>query len=530
MAQPPPGAKAGEDAAPPLAAPPVRLTTAPLIIVTICSMLATVMQALDSTIANVALPYMQGTMAASQDEINWVLTSYIVAAAIMTAPTGFLSARLGRTRLFVGSVIGFTISSILCGAAQTLDQIVVFRVLQGICGAALVPLSQSVMFDIYPPERRGAAMAMWGVGVQLGPIFGPILGGWLTEHYNWRWVFYVNVPFGIITALGLLVFLKDTPRNTTIRLDWLGFGALSLAIGAFQLMLDRGEELDWFAANEIVIYAFLAGIGFYIFLIQSALAPKPFLSPRLFTDLNFCLGTFFIFVVGLILYATLALMAPYLQLLMNYPVVSAGLVLAPRGIGTMIAAVVCGRLVGTVSARILVGIGFVASAYALYAMTFWTPDVGQWSIISTGVIQGLGVGFVFVPLTVAAFATLPGELRTQAAGIYSLMRNLGSAVGISVTSALLLTNTQANHAVIAARITPFDRGLQTGAAAHFWDPDTLKGIATLNDEITRQANIIAYVDDFKLMLILALIALPLVLLIRPTGIKHTGERPEAPAE
>ena len=493
---------------------PVKLSTTALVIVTICSMLATVMQALDSTIANVALPYMQGTMAASQDEINWVLTSYIVAAAIMTAPTGFLAAKIGRTRLFVGSILGFTIASILCGAAQSLGQIVIFRILQGMCGAALVPLSQSVMFDIYPVERRGAAMAMWGVGVQVGPVFGPILGGWLTEHYNWRWVFYVNVPFGIITAIGLLTLLKDTPRNDKIRLDWIGFGALSLAIGAFQLLLDRGEELDWLSSHEIIIEACLAGIGFYIFIIQSALAPNPFLAPRLLTDLNFTLGSFFIFTVGLILYATLALMAPYLQILMNYPVVSAGLVLAPRGVGTMMAAIICGRLVGKVGARLLVGIGFIASAAALYEMTSWTPDVSSWSIVSTGIIQGLGVGFVFVPLTVAAFATLPGELRTQAAGIYSLMRNLGSSIGISVTSALLLSKTQANHATIAAHITPFDRALQTGSGLAFWNPKTLGGAARLNEEVTRQASIIAYIDDFKLMLILALIALPLVLLIR----------------
>jgi DHA2 family multidrug resistance protein len=514
MPQSSPGTTTSE-AIPPAAVPAVKISRTALIVVTICSMLATVMQALDSTIANVALPYMQGTMAASQDEINWVLTSYIVAAAIMTAPTGFLAARLGRNRLFVGSIVGFTISSILCGAAQSLDQIVVFRVMQGICGASLVPLSQSVMFDIYPMERRGAAMAMWGVGVQLGPICGPILGGWLTEHYNWRWVFYVNVPFGIITAIGLLVFLKDTPRNTKIRLDWIGFAALSLAIGAFQLMIDRGEELDWLSSNEIVVYACLAGIGFYIFLVQSALAPQPFFSPRLFRDVNFSIGTFFIFTIGLILYATLALMAPYLQILMNYPVVSAGLVLAPRGIGTMIAAVVCGRLVGKTGARLLIGIGFIVSAAALYEMTSWTPDVSQWSIVTTGIIQGLGVGFVFVPLTVAAFGTLPGELRTQGAGIYSLMRNLGSSVGISVTSGLLQSNTQANHASIMARISPFDRALQTGSAAVFWNPETLGGAARLNEAVTRQANIIAYIDNFKLMLILTLIALPLVLLIRP---------------
>jgi DHA2 family multidrug resistance protein len=495
--------------------PNVKLSSTGLIVVTICSMLATVMQALDSTIANVALPYMQGTMAASQDEINWVLTSYIVAAAIMTAPTGFMASKLGRTRLFVGSVIGFTIASILCGAAQSLGQIVLFRILQGICGAALVPLSQAVMFDIYPFERRGAAMAMWGVGVQVGPICGPILGGWLTAHFDWRWVFYVNVPFGIVTAAGLLIFLKETPRNMNIKLDWLGFIALSVGIGALQLMLDRGEEQDWFSSTEIIVEAVLAGLGFYIFIVQSALAPKPFLPPRLFRDLNFCLGTFFIFVIGVILYATLALMAPYLQNLMEYPVVTAGVVLAPRGLGTMAAAILCGRLVTMVSPRLLVGVGFVASAWALYDMIFWTPDIDPISIVLTGIIQGLGVGFVFVPLTVAAFATLPADMRTQAAGVYSLMRNLGSAIGISVTGALLTINTQANHAVIAARLTPFDHALQSGSVGQFWNPQRLAGAAQLNAAVTRQASIIAYIDDFKLMLVLALIALPLTLLLRP---------------
>ena len=505
-----------------LGQPPVKLSHTGLIVVTACAMLGTVMQALDSTIANVALPYMQGTMAASQDQINWVLTSYIVSAAIMTAPTGFLAAKLGRTRLFVGSVIGFTITSVLCGASQSLGQIVFFRLLQGMCGASLVPLSQAVMFDIYPHERRGAAMAMWGVGVQVGPICGPILGGWLTAHYDWRWVFYVNVPFGIITAAGLLIFLRETPRHETIRLDWLGFGALSLAIGAFQLMLDRGEQQDWFSSTEIIVEAVLAGLGFYIFLVQSALAPRPFLPPRLFKDLNFVLGIIFIFIVGLIVYATLALLAPYLQELMGYPVVVAGLVLAPRGLGTMAAALLCGRLAARVSPRLLICLGFCCHAYSLYQMTSWTPQISAETIVVTGVIQGLGVGFVFVPLTLAAFATLPGEMRTQAAGIYSLMRNLGSSIGISITGALLIIYTQANHAALSARITPFNHMLQSGAVGALWNPVQMAGAMRLNDEITRQASIIAYVDDFKLMLILALLALPLTLLLRtpPRQVVH----------
>ncbi len=464
-------------------------------------------------------------MSASQEEINWVLTSYIVAAAIMTAPTGFLASRFGRTRLFTIAVAGFTFASVLCGLAQSLEEIVIFRVLQGMFGAALVPLSQAVMYDIYPPEQRGAAMALWTMGVMIGPIFGPILGGWFTENYSWRWVFYINVPFGVVTAFGLLTFLKETSYGKSVRLDWIGFGTLSLAIGAFQTMLDRGETLDWFGSREIIIEALLAGVGFYVFLVQFSLAPRPFLSPRLFTDRNFVVGITLYFTMGLIMYATLALLAPYLQTLMDYPVVTAGIVLAPRGAGLMLSALVCGRLIGKVSERLLVGLGFIAGAYALYDMTFWTPDVSEWTMISVGLIQGLSLGFLTIPINIITFATLPSELRTEAAGIYSLMRNLGSAIGISVTGALLQINTQVNHALIAGEVTPFNRALQTGAAARFWNPESVRGGAMLDQMITRQAQIIGYVDDFKLMLILAIAVLPLLLLTRPTG---SVRRPPAP--
>jgi DHA2 family multidrug resistance protein len=488
-------------------------------LITFCVIVATLMQSLDSTIANVALPYMRGTMGASQDQINWVLTSYIVAAAIMTAPTGFLAARFGRTRVFVVSIAGFTVASILCGMAQSLDQIVLFRILQGIFGATLSPLSQAVMFDIYPVERRGRAMALWGMGVMVGPILGPTLGGWLTENYDWRWVFYINVPFGLIAGFGLLTFLKETSHTPAAKLDWVGFGALSLAIGAFQMMLDRGEVLDWFNSSEIIVEASLASLGLYLFLVQSSLAPKPFLSPRLFSDLNFVIGITFIFIVGLILYATLALLTPYLQTLMNYPVVTAGVLLAPRGAGTMLAMMVCGRLVGKVSTRLLVGFGFAATAYALYQMTSWTPDVSAGTVVVAGFIQGLSIGFVFVPLSTITFATLPAELRTQATGVYSLVRNIGSAIGISVTGALLQSNTQINHAQIAAAVTPFNRALHIGAVERFWNPAQTQGTVALNAEVTRQASAIAYIDDFKLMLILAIASLPLILFIR----SKTGE-------
>ncbi|HEX4365485.1 MAG TPA: DHA2 family efflux MFS transporter permease subunit [Rhodopila sp.] len=494
----------------------VSMSTATRTMVTICTVLATLMQSLDSTIANVALPYMQGSMSASQDEINWVLTSYIVAAAIMTAPTSFLAARFGRTKLFVTAIAGFTVASILCGMAQSLDQIVLFRILQGMFGASLVPLSQAVMYDIYPPEQRGAAMSVWTMGVMIGPIFGPILGGWLTENYNWRWVFYINVPFGILAVAGLLIFLKETAHSRSIKLDWIGFGALSLAIGAFQTMLDRGETLDWFASREIIIEACLAGLGFYVFLVQFSLAPRPFLSPKLFADLNFVVGIILYSINGLIMYATLALLAPYLQTLMNYPVVTTGIVLAPRGVGIMLAAMVCGRVIGRVGPRMLLGIGLIIGTYVLYEMTFWTPDISEWTIVSVGIGQGFSIGFVAIPLNITAFATLPPERRTEGTSIYALTRNLGSSIGISVTGALLQTNTQVNHAIVAGAVDPFNHAFQTGAILRFWNPWSTQGAAMLNEEITRQAQIIAYVDDFKLMLVLAIVTLPLVLLTRPS--------------
>jgi DHA2 family multidrug resistance protein len=476
--------------------------------------MATLMQSLDSTIANVALPYMQGTMSASQDEINWVLTSYIVAAAIMTAPTGFLASRFGRTRLFVTAVVGFTVASALCGLADSLGQIVLFRILQGMFGASLVPLSQSVMYELYPPEQRAKAMGLWTMGVMMGPICGPILGGWLTENYSWRWVFYINVPFGIVTAIGLLTFLKETSYGRSVKLDWLGFGALSLAIGALQMMLDRGETLDWFASREIIVEACVAGITFYIFLVQFFLAPRPFLSPKLFVDTNFAVGGLLYAIMGLIMYASLALLAPYLQTLMNYPVMTAGIVLAPRGAGLMLAALICGKVIGRTSARLLVGIGFIVGAYALHEMTLWTPDISEWSVISVGFVQGISIGFLAIPINIIAFATLPATIRTEGTSIYSLMRNMGSAIGISITGALLETNTQVNHAIMSADVNPFNRALQTGAAARFWNPDSMHGLVMLNEEVTRQARIIAYIDDFKLMLILAIVVVPLLIFTR----------------
>ncbi|GGC45700.1 EmrB/QacA family drug resistance transporter [Chelatococcus reniformis] len=484
--------------------------------ITACVILAVIMQALDTTIANVALPYIQGSVAASADQINWVLTSYIVAAAIMTPPSGWLASRFGRKRVLMVSVAGFVVASVLCGVAQSLTQIVGFRLLQGFFGAALVPLSQLILLDIYTPEERGSAMALFGVSVMVGPVLGPVIGGWLTENLSWRWVFYINLPLGVIALLGISAFVTEPPLERVARFDWFGFGSLSVAIAALQVALDRGEHLDWFGSREIILESVIAASAFYIFLVHTFTAKNPFVDPTLFKDRNFSLGMLFIFIVGVTYLASLALMTPYLQTLMGYPVVTAGIVLGPRGLGTMLSMFIVGRLIGRVDIRLLLALGLGLSAWAMYDMTGWTPDVSQWTIVSTGFLQGAGLGFLFVPLTTVTFATLPAHQRGAGTGLYNLSRNIGSAIGISVVIALLTRNTQANHADIAAYVTPFNRHFLDPSIAHALSPYTPAGRAALDAIVTTQANIIAYINDFKLLMLMCLVVMPLLLLFRET--------------
>jgi DHA2 family multidrug resistance protein len=478
--------------------------------ITVCVILATLMQSLDTTIANIALPYIQGSVSASQDQINWVLTAYIVAAAIMIPTTGFLAGRFGRKHLFLVAVAGFTFASMLCGMAQSLVQIVLFRVLQGMFGAALVPLSQSVLLDIYPKERQGFAMALWGIAVMVGPVLGPVLGGWLTESYTWRWVFYINLPIGALAFVGITSFLPQTARDIGAKLDWFGFGTLSLGIGALQVLLDRGEQLDWFGSSEILIEAIIAASAFYLFFVHTFTTDEPFVRPVLFRDRNFAAGTAFIFVIGVTYLASLALITPYLQSLMNYPIVTAGLALGPRGLGTMAAMMIVGRLVGQVDTRLLLAVGLGLTAWSLYDMTGWTPDVSQMTIMSNGLVQGAGLGFLFVPLSAVTLGTLPPEQRTEGAGLYNLSRNIGSSIGISVVTSLLTQNTQANHADIVQSVTAVNRVFENPAITQFWNPATDAGRAALDAMITRQAQIIAYIDDFKLLMIATLAVIPLL--------------------
>lgn len=500
------------------------------ILITLSIMLATVMQSLDTTIANVALPHMQGGMGATQEQISWVLTSYIVAAAIFTPLTGFLGDYLGRRRLFIGSVIGFTVASMLCGAAQTLPQIILFRLLQGVFGASLVPLSQSILLDTYPPEKHGSAMAMWGMGVMVGPILGPSLGGWLTEYYNWRWVFYINLPFGILAWLGLTLYLKENKLKSGKHFDLIGFAFLSIAIGTSQLFLDRGESLDWLNSNEIIIEGVIALLCLYLFIGHILTSHTPFLEPAMFKDRNFSVGLMFIFIIGIILLATMALMPPYMQSLLNYPVIDVGLLLAPRGLGTMAAMLLVSKVSGKIDARYQIFLGLTLTSYSLWLMTLFNANIGSSEIITTGVIQGLGLGFIFVPLSTLTFATLSPQYRNDGTALFSLLRNIGSSIGISIVMTKLAQNTQMNHAAYANFITPFNTSLQQASQSGVYPLHSITGLASLNAEVTRQAMLMAYLQDFRLMMWLVLWALPLLLLLKAPVNKAAKETPSQLAE
>jgi DHA2 family multidrug resistance protein len=495
--------------------------------ITVSIMLATIMQVVDMTIVNVALPHMQGNMSATQDQISWVLTSYIVSSAIMTPLTGVLAMRLGRKRLFIGAVIGFTIASMLCGMATSLTEIVAFRILQGAFGAPLVPLSQAVILDINPREKHGSAMALWGVGVMVGPILGPTIGGYLTEYQSWRWAFYINVPVGILALLGMLAFMPETERSKSRGFDFFGFALLSIAVGALQLMLDRGNAADWFSSNEIVIETVIAALAAYLFLVHMFTAEHPFIEPGLFKDRNFAAGVLLIFMVGVMLFSTMALLPPFLQSLLGFPVITTGLLLAPRGIGTMLAMFVVGRLVGKVDTRALVLFGLVLMAWSLWDMTKFNAEIGLYEIIYTGVIQGVGLGFIFVPLSAAAFATLAQRYRNEGTAMFSLVRNVGSSIGISVVMTFLGHEAQVSHAGLGESINQFSRALHGPGIPEIWNLHSQLGLAALNGMVNHQAVTIAYLNDFRLMLYLTVLATPLLLLIRPP--KRAGAPASQPA-
>jgi DHA2 family multidrug resistance protein len=498
--------------------------------ITISIMLANIMQGLDNTILNVALPHIQGSLSASQDQVAWVLTSYIVCSAIMMPLTGWLAGHFGIKYIFVASVLSFTVASALCGIATNLNELVLFRALQGLAGAGLIPLSQATLFRINPPERHGDAMAIFGMGTIMGPIMGPVLGGWLTQDYTWRWAFYINVPVGLLCALGILAFMRTNRNVHREGFDFVGFVTLSLAIGALQLMLDRGELKDWFHSTEIWFELALTGLGFYLFTVHTATTgERSFLNRELLTSANFVAGTILMFTVGLIMTGVSALLPTMLQHLMNYPALTTGLVSVPRGVGVMVAMVLVGRLINRIDNRLIILIGFLMTAASMWQMTGFSLQMGMGPVIISGLLQGFGLGCTFVPLNLVALSTLPRHILTQGTAIRSLMRNLGGSIGISVLVATLAENTQIVHSRLVEPLRPDNPMLHGPALGAVYSLATPSGIAALNAEVTRQASMVAYIDDYRLMMLIALASLPLLLLLRDAPRRRPAAAPPAVA-
>ncbi len=484
------------------------------LVLTIAVMLATIMQILDTTIANVAIPHMQSSLGATFDTVTWVLTSYIIASAIAIPTTGWLSDRIGQRQLFLIAVGGFVIASMACGAATNLEEMVLFRFAQGIFAAFLGPLSQAVMLDINPPSRHARAMSIWGMGIMIGPIMGPILGGWLTENYNWRWVFYVNLPIGLV-ALALLWALLPVRETRSRKFDLFGYSMLAIGLAALQLLLDRGAGEDWFNSTEIWIEAAICVSALWMFVVQMLTGKNPLFGRDLIGDRNFITGLFFMVVIGIVMFANMALLPPMLQRLFGYPVIDTGLILAVRGIGIVISMAVAGRLLVIIDARLMVGTGLVIASFSLWQMSHWSLAMDSGPVLISGFVQGLGMGLVFIPLNIMAFATLGPDHRTDGASLLNLLRSLGASIGISIVSTLLGRNTQVSHADIGQHVT--------ASSIDLIDPSTLDrfgglgsvALQFLDAEVTRQALMVAYIDDFWFMMWVTIVAIPLVMFLRP---------------
>jgi DHA2 family multidrug resistance protein len=488
---------------------------------TVAIMAAMVMQVLDTTITNVALPNMQASLGAAQDTISWVLTSYILASAVAIPITGWLADRFGTRRLFIVSVGLFVLASMLCGVAQSLEQMVLFRALQGLGGAFLGPLAQSLMLDINKPSEQARAMSVYGMGVMVGPIMGPIVGGWLTENFDWRWCFYVNVPVGIACLLGLIFLLPEKPLRKR-DFDIFGFSLLAMGLAALQLMLDRGQSQDWFNSHEIWIETGVAVIALWMFTVHSITAKKPLFDPKLIADRNFATGAVFMFIIGMIMLAALAVLPPLLEGVYGYSVTYTGIILSARGVGVLITMSMAGRLMKYIDARIMVASGLAISAGSLFLMTGWAIDMSWEPIVISGLIQGLGIGFVFVPLQVLAFGTLPPTFRTEGAAVLNLTRNIGSSIGIAIVMGMLARNMQVSHADLAQNITPTSLPIDlTKALALGGYGSAILG--AVDGLVNVQATMIAFLDDFKLMGIACIAATPLALFLRKPKPRQPGE-------
>ncbi len=486
------------------------------ILISVAVMAATIMQVLDTTIVNVALPNMAGELDATPDNISWVLTSYLIASAILMPLTGYLTDRMGLRRYLLISIAGFVITSALCGMAESLFQMVLFRLLQGLFGASLVPLSQSVMLQVFPGEQRGKAMAIWSMGVMVAPILGPTLGGWLTESVSWRWNFYINLPVGILSFLLSMRHVPDTEVKDR-RMDWLGFSSLAIAIGALQLVLDRGNQDDWFSSRMLTVAALIGALSILFFFVYTLTGKHhPLFDLRIFKDRNFLFASLIMTTIGIGFFGGMLLNSIFLQEFLDYPTFEAGLYMAPRGVASFLVMIVVGKYSGKISPRIFIFTGIVASIFGNYLMTRFTGQITAHDLILPMMLQGLGMGLIFVPISTLAFTTLPKTIAAEAAGIYSLIRALGSAIGISILTTFYSREAEKAWSQLRGNVNIYNDALHAYLAPLHFNAQTHQGVAIAANAVFHEAQNIGFIAGFWFATLNFICMLPLLFLVKKT--------------
>jgi DHA2 family multidrug resistance protein len=488
-------------------------------------MLATFMEVLDTSVANVALPHISGNLSATNEEATWVLTSYLVSNAIVLPATNWLSRYFGRKRFLIACIVIFTLASALCGAATSLSMLIFARVLQGAGGGALQPIAQSVLLESFPPEKRGQAMAVYGLGIVVAPIIGPTLGGWITDNYSWRWIFYINVPVGALAIFMANAFVEDPPymrAQKPGRIDYIGFGLMALGLASLQLVLDMGQQEDWFE-SAFIFRATAVGVAALVaFIVWELRSDEPIVNLRVLKNRNFAIGTMLITVMGVVLYGSIALLPLFLQTLMGYPATASGMAVSPRGFGSILSMLIVGRLVGRVDGRWLIMFGFAVLAYSTYMLAGLNLDIAMSNVVWPNIISGCAMGFIFVPLTTMAMGTLPNEQVGNASGVYNLMRNTGGSIGIAAVTTLLARGAQAHQSAIASHLTPYDPafqerlhqiaaaiGLRGGGGGAMQ-----QALASVYGVVLRQSMLMSFIDNFRLLAFMCLLCVPAALLFK----------------
>lgn len=494
-------------------------------LVAISVMLATVMEVLDTSVANVALPHISGNLSATTEEATWVLTSYLISNAIILPATGWITTFIGRKRFLIICIVIFTMASALCGAAPNLTVLIIARILQGMGGGALQPIAQSVLLESFPPERRGAAMALYGMGVVVAPIIGPTLGGWITDNYSWRWIFYINLPIGALAAFMANTFVEDPPyikNQKPGRIDYIGFGLMALGLAALELTLDLGQQRDWFQSSTIIFTTFVAVSSLIIFVIWELYTPEPIVNLRVFLNRNFAVGTILIASVGVVLYGSTALLPLFLQTLLGYPAVESGMAVSPRGIGSIISMMIVGRLIGKIDSRYLIMFGFAVLGYSTYLFTGINLYIAQSNVIIPMIISGFAMGFVFVPLTTLTMGTLSNAEINNASGIYNLMRNTGGSLGIAAMTTFLARGMQTHLAALSPNLDTYNPAFQQTFNQIKNSLMTQTDVATATQQayqmiygiVVRQAAVLAYIDNFRMLAVLCFLAVPTAFLFK----------------